>query len=144
MSNRRPATPGAALGAPLSVRTNFHSVHYHVDPIAGHTVVGVRARQHNGVSWSMPEMIQESAFTYPTSCSQRLRGDFQYLAERADCASSHPGCLIRARIRHHDDPQRVLPTGIAASLEDTGNAFGYRGSVIVRWNDYTNHLRSRG
>ena len=92
----------------------------------------------------MPEMFQEAAFTDSTGRSQGKRADFQYLTERTDGVSSHLGCLIRARVRHHDNPQRVLPTGKAASLEDTGDAFGYRGSVIARWNDNPKRRHPRG
>jgi hypothetical protein len=107
--------------------------------------MGVRmsARQQKGMSWLMPEMFQDGAFTYATSRSQGSRGNFQYLTERTDGVSSQPGCLIRTRVRHNDNPQRVPPAGIAVSGEDTADTLGYRRSVIARWNHDTNRLRPR-
>jgi hypothetical protein len=92
----------------------------------------------------MPEMFQEAAFTDSTSSSQGQRADFQYLTECTEGVSSHLGCLICARVRHHDNPQRVPPTGIAIGCEDTEDTLGYRGSVIARWNDNPNRLHPRG
>ena len=91
----------------------------------------------------MPEMFQEAAFTDSTSRSQGQRADFQYLAERADGVSSHLGRLIRARVRHHDNPQLVPPTGMAVGCEDTEDASGYRGGVIARWNDNADRRHPR-
>jgi hypothetical protein len=107
--------------------------------------MGVRmgARQQKGMSWLMPEMFQEGAFAYSTSRSQGSRRNFQYLAKRTNGVSSYLGCLIRTRVRHNDNPQRVPPAGTAVSGEDTEDALGYRGSVIVRWNDNTNRLDPR-
>jgi hypothetical protein len=101
------------------------------------------ARQQKGMSWLMPEMFQEGAFTYSTSRSQRSRRNFQYLTKRTNGVSSYIGCLIRTRVRHNDNPQRVPPAGIAVSGEDTEDTLGYRGSVIARWNDNTNRLHPR-
>jgi hypothetical protein len=91
----------------------------------------------------MPEMLQDGAFTYSTGRTQGSRGNFQYLTERTDGVSSHLGCLIRTRVRHNDNPQRVPPTGIIVRGKDTEDALGYRGSAIARWNDDTNGFRAR-
>ena len=107
--------------------------------------MGVRmsGRQQNGMSWLMPEMFQEGAFTYSTSRPQGSRRNFQYLTKRTNGVSSYLGCLIRTRVRHNDNPQRILPTGIAVGGEDTADTLGYRGSVIARRNDNTNRLHPR-
>jgi hypothetical protein len=105
--------------------------------------VCMSARQQKGMSWLMPEMFQDGAFTYSTSRSQGSRGNFQYLTECTDGVSSHLGCLIRTRVRHNDNPQRVPPAGIAVSGEDTADTLGYRRSVIARWNHNTNRLHPR-
>jgi hypothetical protein len=101
------------------------------------------ARQQNGMSWLMPEMFEEGALTYSTGRSQGSRRNFQYLTKRTNGVSGYLGCLIRTRIRHNDNPQRVPPAGIAASGEDTEDTLGYRGNVIARWNDNTNRLHPR-
>jgi hypothetical protein len=93
--------------------------------------------------WLMPEVFQEGALTYSTSGSQRSRRDFQYLTKRANGLSSYLGCLIRTRVRHNDNPQRVPPAGIAVSGEDTEDTLGYRGNVVVRWDDNANRLHPR-
>jgi hypothetical protein len=100
-------------------------------------------RQQKGMSWLMPEMFQEGAFTYSTGRSQGSRRNFQYLTKRTNGVSSYLGCLIRTRVHHNDNPQRVPPTGIAVSGEDTADTLGYRGSVIAGWNDNTNRLHPR-
>jgi hypothetical protein len=129
--------PGWGLESPVSAGI------YGVDPIAGHMGVCLSVRQQKGMSWLISEMFQESAFAYSTGRSQGSRGDFQYLAERTDGVSSYLGCLIRTPVRHDDNPQRVPPTGIAVSGEDTADTLGYRGGVIARWYDNTNRFDSR-
>jgi hypothetical protein len=103
--------------------------------------VSTSGRQQKSVSWLMPEMFQDGAFTDSTGRSQRSRRNFQYLTKRTNGMSSYLGCLVRTRIRHNDDPQRIPPTGMAVGGEDTADTFGYRGSVIARWNDNTNRLQ---
>jgi hypothetical protein len=101
------------------------------------------ARQQKGMSWLMPEMFQEGAFTYSTSRSQGSRRNFQYLAKRTNGVSSYLGCLIRTRVRHNDNPQRVPPAGITVGCEDTEDTLGYRGNVVARWDDNANRLQPR-
>jgi hypothetical protein len=102
-----------------------------------------RARQQKAMLWLMPEMFHEGALTYSTSRLQGSRRNFQYLTKRAYGLSSYLGCLIRTRVRHNDNPQRVPPAGIAVSGEDTEDTLGYRGDVVARWNDNTNRLHPR-
>src|SRR6202035_13596 len=101
------------------------------------------ARQQKVMLWLMPEVFKESALAYSTSRSQGSRRNFQYLTKCANGLSSYLGCLIRARVRHNDNPQRVPPAGIAVGGEDTENTLGYRSNVVARWNDNTNRLHSR-
>jgi hypothetical protein len=100
-------------------------------------------RQQKSMSWLISEMFKESAFAYSTGRSQGSRRNFQYLTERTDGVSSHLGCLIRTRVRHNDNPQRVPPTRIAVSGEDTADTLGYRGGVIARWDDNANRFDPR-
>jgi hypothetical protein len=102
-----------------------------------------RARQQKVMLWLMPEMFHEGALTYSTSRLQGSRRNFQYLTKRAYGLSSYLGCLIRTRVRHNDNPQRVPPAGMAVSGEDTEDTLGYRGDVVVRWNDNTNRRHPR-
>ena len=129
--------PGWGLESPVSA--GIHGV----DPIAGHMGVCLSVRQQKGMSWLISEMFQESAFAYSTGRSRGSRGDFKYLTERTDGVSSYLRCLIRTRVRHNDNPQRVPPTGIAVSGEDTADTLGYRGGVIARWDDNTNRFDPR-
>ena len=77
------------------------------------------ARQQKVMLWLMPEVFQEGGLAYSTSRSQGSLRNFQYLAKRANGLSSYLGCLIRTRVRHNDNPQRVPPAGIAVSGEDS-------------------------
>jgi hypothetical protein len=101
------------------------------------------ARQQKVMLWLMLEVFQDGALTYSTSRSQGSRRNFQYLTKCANGLSSYLGCLIRTRVRHNDNPQRVPPAGIAISGEDTEDTLGYRGNVVVRWNDNANRSRQR-
>jgi len=101
------------------------------------------ARQQKVMLRLMPEMFQEGALTYSTSPSQGSRRNFQHLAKCTNGLSSYFGCLIRTRVRHDDNPQRVPPAGIAVSGEDTVDALGYRGNMVVRWNDDANGRQPR-
>src|SRR4030088_1610899 len=91
----------------------------------------------------MVEMFQDRACTDSMGRSEGPCGNFQYLTERADGVSGHLGGLIRTCVSHHDDPQRVAPTGVAVGRKYTEDTFGDRVSLIPRWYDNTNSLDPR-
>src|ERR1700687_176000 len=91
----------------------------------------------------MVEMFQHRADTDSTRGSTGLYGNFQYLAERADGVSCYFSCLVPARVRHHDDPQRVSPTGVTVGRKYAEDTLGDCIHLVSRRYDDTNSLDCR-
>jgi hypothetical protein len=95
------------------------------------------------MSWNIVKVFDDRACANSMGCLQGPGGDFQHLTECADGVSSHPRGGIRTRISHHDDPQRVAPTGIAVGREYAQNAFGDGMGLIPCRNDNPDRLDFR-
>jgi hypothetical protein len=95
------------------------------------------------MSWYVVEVFDDRACTNSMSRLQGACRDFQHLAECADGVSSHPSGGVRTRVSHHDDPQRVAPTGMAIGRENTKNALGDALALIPRRYDNPNRLDFR-
>jgi hypothetical protein len=93
--------------------------------------------------WYMAKMFHDSACANLMGRLGGTCGNFQYFTERADCVSSHLGGRIRTRVSHHDDPQRVTPTGIVVSRKYTQNTLGDSVGLIPCRYDDPNRLDSR-
>ena len=88
-----------------------------VDPVAPYGRVCAGGSQQKGMPWFPAEMFKDGARAEAMGRSVRPSGNLQYLAECADGMSGSLGRVIHAGIRHHDDPQRVAPTGIIVGRE---------------------------
>ena len=62
-------------------------------------------------------------------------GDLQHLSEGPECVSSCLGRVVRTTVSDDNDPQRVVPAGVAVGGEYTGNAPRDRFGVIARQYD---------
>jgi hypothetical protein len=65
------------------------------------------------MAWRVGEMIHDGARAYSMGCLQGSGGDFQHLSERSERFSGYLGRVIGAGVGDHDDPQGVVPSGVA-------------------------------
>ena len=72
-------------------------------------------------------------------------GDFQHLAEGAECLAGDLGGVIRASIGDHHDPERIVPARMAVGRKQAVDALADRGCrVASRYdNPYGFDLRTR-
>ena len=75
-----------------------------VDPIARQFCCCIRARQKKRVAGDIAKMFHDGGRADLMRGLSRARADFQYLPKRAQRLAGYLGRVIRAGIRHDDDP----------------------------------------